>query len=276
MTTAIKNLFFPIPDNHSNTLHGFGVNESYQMGTLSMVPTMTPIPPPRPGGRTMGEQKADETLEELEESIEYLECTKKCKRKRRHGATRTPMEMARLQDTAHGAHHDLLYKGTAARGGSLHGGVLRSRSHALQEFARQRAHQRGRQQGKQEGIQQGVDYQRSRQKAKDLNRGQKAAYTKQLRRKELEERLRELDPSLPDYLIKDYTLKYLKEQVKNREEGHFDEMEARARDATAHAEGKGTATGGTFSGDPDNRRPPGGLDGHRQSAPRRDFVDGDE
>ena len=275
MTTLIKNLFFPIPDNHSSTLHGYGVEESYQMGTLSMIPTMNPIPPTRPGGRTMGQKMADETLEELEESLDYLECTKKC-RKKRHGATRTPMELARLQDTAHGAHHDLLYKGTSARGGSLHGGLLHSQQH-YREQERQRAFQRGRDRGRQEGMHrgrgQGRNEEKSRQKAAQLQSGQRGAHTRTMR-----DRLRRADPYMNEADIKVLRGEELEEAVRHAEGGKRarDEGDMAARDATAHSEGKGTSAGGTFSGDPDNRRPPGGSDGHSHSAPRRDFVDGDE
>jgi hypothetical protein len=235
MTTQIKNLFFPIPDNHSSTLHGFGVNESYQMGTLNMIPTMNPIPPSRPGGLTMGQKMAGETLEELEESLDYLECTKKCKR-RRHGSTLSPAEIARLQDASHGAHHDLLYKGTAARGGSLHGGLLASQDWSTRSRDRLQAYNQGR----------GEEV--SRQTAERVERGQRSGHTRVMR-----SRLRKADPSMPASEINNLRGEALEAAVHNAELASLGRKagDAAARDSTAHFEGRGSETPGMFASDPD-------------------------
>tara|TARA_R110000803_G_scaffold23078_4_gene56907 strand:+ start:779 stop:1525 length:747 start_codon:yes stop_codon:yes gene_type:complete len=123
MSETMKNYYFPVPKRHYATLHGYGVEESFETGTLGFVPTMLPIPPQQMGGQTMGEEVGEETLEELEESLEFIECMGKCRKKRRGGRP-TPVELSRMQDAAKGALRDVLYRGDPARGGSLHGGVV--------------------------------------------------------------------------------------------------------------------------------------------------------
>lgn len=172
MTTEVQNLYFPVPKHEANTLASLNMSESYEAGTLNFVPTMTPMPPGK-AGRRLEKNKAEETLEELDESLEYIKCVGRCKRRM---DVLTHSERLRLNALSRGAHGDALYGRTPKGGGSLHDALLVRRA---QE--RRNRQERFRAQRDAAMRQEGFEEAKSEQRAALLERGQKAARTKQLK-----------------------------------------------------------------------------------------------
>jgi len=172
MTTEVKNLYFPVPKHEANTLASLNMTESYEAGTLNFVPTMNPMIPGK-AGRRLQKSKAEETLEELDESLEYIKCVGRCKRRM---SVLTHAQRLRLNAISRGAHGDALYGRTPKGGGSLHDAVLVRR--AQEREARQERFRAQRDAAmKLEGFKEA----KSEQKAALLERGQKSARTKQMR-----------------------------------------------------------------------------------------------
>ena len=172
MTTEVKNLFFPVPKHEANTLASLNMSESYEAGTLNFVPTMAPILAGE-AGRRLESSKAEETLEELDESLEYIKCVGRCKRRL---AVLTHTQRLRLNAVSRGAHGDALYGRTPEGGGSLHDAVRVQR--ARERSARQ---DRARAQRDAALRQEGFEEAKSEQRAALLERGQKAAQTKRMK-----------------------------------------------------------------------------------------------
>ncbi len=166
MTTQVKNLFFPVPKHKANTLSSLGVSQSYEAGTLNFVPTMAPISPRKSGRKTVQEEQAEETLEQLDESLEYLQCVGKC---RRRPGVLTHAQRLFLNSQSHGAHGDALYGRTPRGGGSLHDALLTERL------------RRGRKRREDALRREGFNLALSEQKAKNLERGQRAAETRSMK-----------------------------------------------------------------------------------------------
>jgi hypothetical protein len=131
MSTEVQNLYFPVPRHEANTLASLNMEQSYEAGTINLVPTMTPMPPGE-AGRRLKSSKAEETLEELDESLEYIKCVGRCKRRM---DVLTHAQRLRLNAVSRGAHGDALYGRTPRGGGSLHDGLLVQR--ARERSARQ-------------------------------------------------------------------------------------------------------------------------------------------
>ncbi len=172
MTTEVKNLYFPVPRHEANTLASLNMTQSYEAGTLNFVPTMAPMLPGE-AGRRLESDKAEETLEELDESLEYIKCVGRCKRRM---DVLTHAQRLRLNAVSRGAHGDALYGRTPRGGGSLHGALLVRRARergARQERARAQLDAALRQEGFEEA--------KSEQQAALFERGQKAAATKKMK-----------------------------------------------------------------------------------------------
>lgn len=172
MTTEVKNLYFPVPRHEANTLASLNMTQSYEAGTLNFVPTMAPMLPGE-AGRRLESDKAEETLEELDESLEYIKCVGRCKRRM---DVLTHAQRLRLNAVSRGAHGDALYGRTPRGGGSLHGALLIRR--ARERGARQ---ERARAQRDAAIRQEGFEEAKSEQRAALLERGQKAAATKKMK-----------------------------------------------------------------------------------------------
>lgn len=125
MSTEVQNLYFPVPRHEANTLASLNMSESYEAGTLSFVPPMLPMPPGK-AGRRLKSSKAEETLEDLDESLEYIKCVGRCKRKKM--GILTHAQRLRLNAASKGAHGDALYGRTPRGGGSLHDDLLVQRA----------------------------------------------------------------------------------------------------------------------------------------------------
>jgi hypothetical protein len=172
MSTEVQNLYFPVPRHEANTLASLNMEQSYEAGTLNFVPTMTPMPPGK-AGRRLKSSKAEETLEELDESLEYIKCVGRCKRRK---GILTHAERLRLNAVSRGAHGDALYGRTPRGGGSLHDALLVRR-------ARERSARQERFRAERDAAlrQEGFDEAESRQKAAFLERGQKGAQTRKMK-----------------------------------------------------------------------------------------------
>lgn len=172
MSTEVQNLYFPVPRHEANTLASLNMSQSYEAGTLNFVPTMTPMLAGE-AGRRLERDKAEETLEELDESLEYIKCVGRCKRRM---DVLTHAQRLRLNAVSRGAHGDALYGRTPRGGGSLHDALLVRR--ARERSARQERFRAERDAAlRQEGFEEAV----SRQKAALLERGQKGALTRKMK-----------------------------------------------------------------------------------------------
>lgn len=172
MTTEVQNFYFPVPRHEANTLASLNMSQSYEAGTLNFVPTMAPMLAGE-AGRRLESDKAEETLEELDESLEYIKCVGRCKRRR---DVLTHAERLRLNAVSRGAHGDALYGRTPRGGGSLHDALLVRR-------ARERSTRQERVRAARDAAlrQEGFDFAKSRQKAALMERGQKGAQTRKMK-----------------------------------------------------------------------------------------------
>lgn len=130
MSTEVQNLYFPVPRHEANTLASLNMSQSYEAGTLNFVPTMAPMLAGE-AGRRLERDKAEETLEELDESLEYIKCVDRCKRRM---DVLTHAQRLRLNAVSRGAHGDALYGRTPQGGGSLHGALLVRRARERQSI----------------------------------------------------------------------------------------------------------------------------------------------
>lgn len=176
MTTEVKNLFFPVPKHEANTLASLNMTESYEAGTLNFVPTMNPMIPGK-AGRRLQKSKAEETLEELDESLEYIQCVGRCKR--RMGIL-THAQRLRLNAVSRGAHGDALYGKTPKGGGSLHDAVLVQRAQERRDRQDRARLQREAAQ-RQQGFEEGYGVAQSEQRAALLESRQRGGRTRQMR-----------------------------------------------------------------------------------------------
>ena len=230
MTTEVKNLYFPVPRHEANTLASLNMTQSYEAGTLNFVPTMAPMLPGE-AGRRLESDKAEETLEELDESLEYIKCVGRCKRKM---DVLTHAQRLRLNAVSKGAHGDALYGRTPRGGGSLHGAHIAQRARARRadlERARARRDSALRQEG--------FDEARSEQAAARSESAKKGQLTRQRRNRMRNDLIREgffEAADIPSSELEDYFNSVRQELIARMSRRNIDRREKMSLSTDPNAE----------------------------------------